>query len=279
MKRAGMVIMVLFVVLPSTAWSQGLLDSIFGQSGMGLWGTGPPNTFDSPQYYGGSAAPSGQPQQQPAYPQGYGDPQGYGYPQPYGTPQGYGDPQGYGYQQAQPGYGYPQQGYQPQWQGYQQPQAAPQVQYSTPQAQAPQPGSQPVTVQVQPQAAAPVQQQGAASQPTDSGYDFDPNLPAGAVKITTTTPEGTTIQYYPPTAQPAQQEPAVSPSPPQRPQAQPRRLRASQAGSSEQGRPGSSPERQSSIAMPKPVEIPHGQDPRAGWGPAVNRAPSAPGPR
>jgi hypothetical protein len=28
--------------------------------------------------------------------------------------------------------------------------------------------------------------------------------------------------------------------------------------------------------MPRPVEIPQEQDPRAGWGAALNRAPSAP---
>jgi hypothetical protein len=262
-----MIVMVLFVALQGTAWSQGLLDSVFGPSGMGLWGTGPPNTFDSPQYYGGNSAPNGQTMQQPAY------------PQEYGSPQGYGNPQGYGYPQGQPGYGYPQQGNYPQWQGYQPPQAAPpQVQYSAPQSQASQPASQPVTVQVQPQAPAAVQQQQAAPVPADASPEFDPNLPAGAVKITTTTPEGTTIQYYPPSAQPVPQQSGVSPNAPNPRPAPARRLRASQAGTG-QSRPASPSKRPSAIAMPKPVQIPHGQDPRAGWGPAVNRAPAAPGPR
>ncbi len=273
MKRAGLILMVLFVALQGTAWSQGLLDSVFGPSGMGLWGTGPSNSFDSPQYYGGNSAPSGQTYQTPAYPPGYGSPQGYGTAQPYGHPQGYASPQ------AQPGYGYTQQGQYPQWQGYQAPQAAPpQVEYSATQPQASQPAPQPVTVQVQPRGTAPAQQQGPAPVPTDSSLEFDPNLPAGAVKITTTTPDGTTVQYYPPSAQQGPQQSAVAPPPPNRGRSSARRLRASQA-STRRTRPASPNNGTSAIAMPKPVRIPQGSDPRAGWGPAVNRAPSPGGAR
>ena len=276
MKRAGLTLLVFLVVLQGSAWSQGLLDSIFGPAGMGLWGTGAPNTFDSPQYYGGNAA-NVPPYQQPGYAQGYGAQQGYGQPQEYGAQQGYGQPQEYGAPQAQPGSGYTQQGYYPQWQNYQGPQASPpQAQYTVPEARASTYQVPAASQPVQPQTApVVVQQQGAGTVGSDPDLQFDSSLPSGAVRVTTTTPEGTTVQYYPPPGQPVQQPATVNNTPPNRRRAPARRVRADRKGAG-QSRPATRSTPTSSIAMPKPVRIPQNQDPRSGWGAAVNRAPSSP---
>jgi hypothetical protein len=269
----------MIVAFQGTAWSQGFFDSILGPSGMGLWGTSNPTSFDNPQYYGGNTSSDPRAYQQGGYPQGYGQPQpGYGAQQGYGTPpqQGYSTPPQQG--------GYNQQGVYPQWQGYQPPQSpAPQVQYSTPPTQASTyqypPATAPVqqapaaaTVQ-QPPTAGPIQQAPAAG-PADPSLDFDPNLPAGAVRITTTTPEGTSVQYYPPAGQQAPPQNTVRSSPPNRRSAPARRrIRANQSKPA-RSRSTSSRKQPASIAMPKPVQIPPGQNPLAGWGPAVNRAPA-----
>ena len=101
MIRTGVLIIAVLVMLPGTALAQGLLDSIFGSGGLGIWGSQPGNQFDSPQYYGGTSAQGQQ-----------GVPPGYGYTSPQqAAPQA----QGYAYQQQVApqvqGYGYPQQGY------------------------------------------------------------------------------------------------------------------------------------------------------------------------
>ena len=109
MKRTGIFLLALLAVMQGPAFSQGVIDSIFGPGGLGITGGGQAaNQFDSSQYYGGNVDPSRQYSQQPQ--QGYQQgPQGYpGYDQQ-------------GYQQGPQGYpGYGQQGYPPQGYGNQQ---------------------------------------------------------------------------------------------------------------------------------------------------------------
>jgi len=305
MSRTGIVIIAVLLAMPGTVFAQGILDSVLGQGGLGIWG---PQTgqFDSPQYYGGSMSAA------PAYPQG-----------PEQQQYGGGYPQGYGYPQNQ-GYGNNQSGFYPDWY-YNQPQAgtqaAPPVQYSAPptaqyqgpppaqyqapppaQYQAPPPAQYQAPPPVQyaaPQVARPQQQvmppqqmgypQGASAPPPpsqgqyppvsgfDSSFQFDETLPAGAVRVTTSTPDGTTVQYYPPNAEtqmmaPPAQAPGTQPQTMQRPA--PRRLRAGQAQAAKAQT--ATPKQASSIAMPKPVQIPQGQDPRIGWSGAVSTGTAGP---
>jgi hypothetical protein len=101
------------------------------------------------------------------------------------------------------------------------------------------------------------------------------------VRMTTTTPEGTRVEYYPPTDEPGLPQGAAQP-PVRRLKPKPA---ATKAQSAKQVRPreqtvgGTETTGGSPIAMPKPVEIPQGQDPRYGWGAAVNRGPVAPAAR
>lgn len=305
MTRIAVAILAVLVVIPGTALGQGLLDSVLGPGGLGLWGSQSGNQFDSPQYYGGMAgqgqAPQGPygtyPQQEAVqgygYPQqGYPQAQGYDYPQQgYGYPpaqQGYQSPQ-QGYQYPQQGYyQYPPQGYPPQsygygqgysWQGgsqqglqsewQQQPAAVqPPVQYSAPQPQAPQQPAPAVTRQARPATATPPSSP-SPDQPGSGEGVFDDSLPPGAVRVTTITPEGTTVQYYPPAGEAAQAQPAAARRPAQRVRSQAAQRDGSKPA--ETRKPSTS-----SIAMPKPTQIPKGQDPRAGWSVAVDRAPVAP---
>ncbi|MBI5249979.1 MAG: hypothetical protein HY912_10840 [Desulfomonile tiedjei] len=113
------------------------------------------------------------------------------------------------------------------------------------------------------------------SQPSPGpGQATADDLPAGAVRIMTTTPDGTTVQYYPPAGEP-DSEGVARPQRQRRPTAaKPVRQRQVQQPTEEtsaaQTQQGTSP-----IAMPKPMEMPK-QDPRYGWGAAVDKAPSAP---
>jgi hypothetical protein len=74
------------------------------------------------------------------------------------------------------------------------------------------------------------------------------------------------VQYYPPGGQPESDDQAV--------REQPRQARPRSAASRTPRAPQTTPQEQtvtspSSIAMPKPVTIPQGQDPRSGWGAVV----------
>ncbi len=250
MSKVGIVLMVLVLSMSGTALGQSLLDSVFGPSGLGIWGAPPAGQqFDDPRYYGGNVRvdPNQQVLQpmQPAYPQGY-DQQ---YPQ-----QAY----GYGQQpQTSPPQYYPQVPGQP---------TTPSPQYGPPPVQTPPQG--PARMQRpsqasagQPQTQRSARQRAATSAPPqETGGKFGDPLPPGAVRITTTTPEGTVVQYYPPsgTAE-GEQTYAQRPRP---------RAASSRAPRSEQQSTQAQPETgRSSIAMPKPVPIPQGQDPRSGWTP------------
>ncbi|HMK35474.1 MAG TPA: hypothetical protein VK463_10430 [Desulfomonilaceae bacterium] len=271
MLRIGLCIVVLIAAAQGVCFGQGLLDSVFGPGGLGVWGG------DSSNFGNQQPAP-GQFPQQPAYPQqqSYPGPAAPGYPQnPFYNQQGvYGDWQNYppatmgapGQEQ------YPDQQYEPP-QYSSQVQTAPPVQYQqgAPQ-QWPAQGQQ-QQPPLRPGQYAPGQPPVPGGPPQVRAED----LPSGAVRITTTTPDGTTVEFYPPNGVPSQ-EPGVAP-----PQ-QPRHLRARPASArsggtkaaQSRGQAGTQGTQEGNIAMPKPVEIPQGQDPRHGWGAAINRAPMAP---
>lgn len=253
MLRICMVALALVIALEGAACSQGLFDSIFGSGGLGVWGGGQPQQpivqqFNSPLFYGGARSPTQQ----------YGPQQGYQGGQP---PAAYAPPVSPGYQQG----GMPPQQYTYQsqpgvysnWQNRQ-----PGVQYSAPQAQQ----------------AAPQPQPGPASGPPLRPGQYSPgpqvpdvdDLPPGAVAITTITPQGTTVQYYAP--------PGETGPPPSVIRNQPRRTRGPTARTSTRQQAPQPREtvvengsEASGIAMPKPVEMPSGRDPRSGWGGAINR--------
>ncbi len=277
MMRILLILVTVLAVSQGPVMAQGILDSVFGPSGLGLWSSGSSSQEGTPQYFDGSPPPA-QPQYPPQYqqppqdyqsggnqaPQQYQGPQQYQAPQPYQAPQQYPAPQP---GQAPPGYGAPQgygtyqPGAQYQWESDQPPAAAPApaVRYAPPPAQQARrgttPGRGPVRAQTRPGQYAPQQVPG----PGD-------DLPAGSVRVTTTTPEGTTVQFYPPSTEPGYQE--APPAPPRRRPAVRRPAQRPRTA------PAGQPQANSSIAMPKPVEMPQGQDPRSGWGPAVNRGPS-----
>lgn len=261
MLRVWLVALVLAVALQGIAYGQGFLDSILGPGGLGVWGSPQGqvpvgNQFNSPQFYGGSQDPNAMYYQQPGL---QGQPPSMTYSQPAAP----------GYQQppAPQQYGYPNQGYvsQPgvygEWQNYQTPPTGPPpVRYSAPPPQTP--------------AGAPAP--AASAQPPLRPGQYSPNqgppaeddvdrLPPGALRITTTTPEGTIVQYYPPAgaAPPEQTVSAPRRQPPAR-RAAPTRKRAPQTQAAESPAPAASVTGQ--VAMPKPVEIPSGRDPRSGWG-------------
>ena len=279
MKRTGIFLLALLAVMQGPAFSQGVIDSIFGPGGFGITGGGQAaNQFDSSQYYGGNVDPSRQYSQQPQ--QGYQQgPQGYpGYGQ-----QGY-PPQGYGNQQSQQ-YDNTQEGIYSDWHNQQLgSNAPPPEQYGPPGIQAAPPGPPPVAAPPSPRVAPSRSQRSATSpqagvsRPTQSRAQrpgqntaeqtgrFGDALPPGAARITTTTPEGTSVQYYPPGGQPESDDQAV--------REQPRQARPRSAASRTPRAPQTTPQEQtvtspSSIAMPKPVTIPQGQDPRSGWGATV----------
>ena len=294
MTRRGIVLLFLFMAFQGSAFGQGFLDSVFGPSGFGITGGSQATTqFDSPRYYGANTDPMQQLSQQPqmGYPQGAqgSPPQGYapqGYPPQGYAPQGY-PPQGGGYQQSQQ-YDYNQSGVYSDWNNQPLATNPPPVQYSPPGPQAAPSGPPPAPaarlapqrsqrttagtrpgVSRAPQGGVP---SGTGQYPADQAGRFGDELPAGAVRITTTTPEGTTVQLYPPGGQPESDDQSARP---QSRQARPRAA-ASRPARGPQAQEGVSQEQQgdsrpSSIAMPKPVAIPQGQDPRSGWGAAVNR--------
>jgi hypothetical protein len=292
MIRTGLITIAMIVALQGFCFGQGFLDSLLGPGGLGLWGSGDATSqqYNNPQMWSGGQGQAQQPYQQPgpgqqqmAYPGAQG-----GYPQ--GYPQ-----QGYGYPQAQ---GYQQQGVYADWQNYPPaPIGGNTQQYSATQgSEAPQqyqaqqqyqPPQRYVAPPVQAAPTPPVQR--TPGQPSLQREQYVPaeaqvsadDLPPGSVRMTTTTPEGTRVEYYPP---PNEQGVA---QPPARPPV--RRLKhkpaAPKAQSARRAQPrehtarGAESTGGSSIAMPKPVEIPQSQDPRYGWGAAVNRGPVAPSTR
>jgi hypothetical protein len=260
MLRKVILVAALIAATQGPCFGQGILDSVLGPGGLGIWG-GDSSNLTNQQFQGG------QPQQQQVYPNQQAPSPGAGYPQnPYYNQQGvYGDWQNY--PPATVG-GAGQDQY-PADQQYAPPQYSTQTQTVPPMQAPPQvaPQQRPVQAQFQQQPMLP--QQYPPGPPPVRAED----LPAGAVRITTTTPDGTTVQFYPPDGQPMQ-EPGVAPPP------QPRRIRAKQAGAGAKAtqpreKTGGAPAQAGGIAMPKPVEVPQG-DPRYGWGSAINRAPAAP---
>jgi hypothetical protein len=291
MLRTGLVVIALVLALQCQASAQGFLDSIFGPSGLGLWGDSFTSQFNSPEpqaagnqmpgqmYQGYPQAPGYQqqyyPSQQGYAPQQYAPqqyaPQGQGYypqpggqvgatpPQQYSQPQQYASPQQYGEQQYAPQQQAPVQQFTPQQQ------AAPtDVQRNRTQRAPAASGLRPGQYSPTPQPAAPGQLPISAD-----------DLPPGAVSISTTTPEGTRVEYYPPAGEQGPPAAGVRQRPRQQKQgtpsaAQPRRIQPREQMTSDSGTENSS----APIAMPKPVEIPGGQDPRSGWGAAVNQGPA-----
>jgi hypothetical protein len=298
MLRAGVLVIAVLVALQGAVYGQGILESVFGPSGLGITGGSMPQSpGDNSQYFSGSPDPSQQYSGQPGYPgqnaqpgyyqgnQGYPqqsyDTQGnQGYPQQSNITQGYPPPQGYGYPQ-QPVQTYPQEGTSPQWNyqppaaAYQQPRPAPQSPQPPPQTTAGQRRQgQPIAAVQAPIAPEP--------QPYGGPYggQFGDDLPAGAVRITNTTPAGTSVQFYPPAGMPMPDQGVRQPrprqatartavKPPQ--QKQPKDQKPTQAADAGQGA--------SAIPMPKPVQIPESQDPRNVWGSAITRTPQAPAAR
>lgn len=263
MLRVWMVALVLTVVLQGMAYGQGFVDSILGPGGLGFWGSPQGqqpivNQFNSPQFYQGSVGPNAQSFQQPGLtgqPPSvtYSQPTAPGYPQPGAAPQPYGYPnQGY---VSQPGvYG--------QWQNYgpTPPGAPPPVRYSAPPPQSP--AGMPAPVASGQPPLRPGQYSPRQGPPSEDDVD---RLPPGALRITTTTPEGTTVQYYPPSgaAMPPQQTFGAQPRPrPARSPAQTRKRESPETQAAESSNAAATGQ----IAMPKPVQIPSRRDPRSGWG-------------
>ncbi|AFM25788.1 hypothetical protein [Desulfomonile tiedjei] len=266
MIRVG-TLLILIIAFQGVAFGQGLLDSVLGPGGLGIWGGNSGSQFNPQAQYGAPQMPQ-QPYQQPgqAMP---GQPQGY---QPYYNQQGvYSDwhTQQPAMQAPQEQYGMPQEtvteqqyGGQPQYQQY--PQQPYQQQYAAPQQQQYAPPAQPAQRRGQPLRPG---QYAPDRNPAAPGPITADDLPSGAVRITTTTPDGTTIQYYPPTGE-VDEAPQVRPRP-RRQAPKPARERQIQQQTDQ-----TSTVQQGNIAMPRPVQIPQGQDPRQGWGSAVDRAPS-----
>ncbi|MEJ2715991.1 MAG: hypothetical protein P8182_02460 [Deltaproteobacteria bacterium] len=263
MLRVLMVALALTVALQGMAYGQGFVDSILGPGGLGFWGTPQgqqpiANQFNSPQFYQGSQGPNGQYFQQPGVQVQpptvtYSQPAAPGYAQPGVAPQPYGYPnQGY---VSQPGvYG--------QWQNYQAAPtgAPPPVRYSAQQPQAP-PGTPAPAASMQ-SPLRPGQYSPRQGPPMEDDVD---RLPPGALRITTTTPEGTTVQYYPPAGQAVPRERTVREQPRRRPARSAARSRKREAPQT-QAVESSSASETGQVAMPKPVQIPSGRDPRSGWG-------------
>lgn len=259
MVRIIITVVALVFFLQGSCPAQSLLDSVFGSGGLGIWNSDPQNQFapntvmQDPQYGAGQ-------QQQMSYPSqtGYQDPNG-----PYQQPQ---YQQGYANPNQQQGAVQPPVSYAPSPQGGN---YAPQAQ----QQYAP-PGQMPAQQYAQPAppaAARPLRPGQYRPEPPPTYTSNAPisaeELPAGAVRVTTTTPDGTTVEYYPP----AEEQQQYPPNPRQIRQPKPKQAtakpaRQKQAVQSEMRAPGAESSTASSIAMPKPVEVQKAQDPRYSWG-------------
>ncbi|MDA8406510.1 MAG: hypothetical protein M0T73_06605 [Deltaproteobacteria bacterium] len=250
-------ITILAILIPAVCFGQGILESVLGPGGLGVWNGVGANQFNYQQFQG----------QQPNQPMQQGYEQGQN---PYAQPnQGYAPPPAY------PNYN--QQGVYSDWQNYQQPSNAPQgpppVSYTAPPQQGPPPNQNQVPVA-----------QGRQPQPPPGQYpsypqsqQFDENLPAGAVRITTQTPDGTTVQYYPPQGEDMENQPISARKPKQRRgQVAPTPARVKKPAQEQRTSAGAHEGQGTSIAMPHPVEIPQGQDPRSGWNSFNRGAPTAP---
>ncbi len=275
MSKRILILSVVILICSAPCSAQTFFDSVLGPGGLGLWG-GDPNTISDPAY--GSQPSYPNQNQQQGQQQGYPPAQGQ---YPPANPQGvYSDWQNY--PPAVPGntsqmqYTDPQQ-YQAEQQAqqYQQGQAGPQ-QY--PPQQYPQqqnPNQRPLSWQAPPGGQNQGRQlppgQYSAGQPRQGQYV--PNqypqgptsvaaedLPAGSVRVTTTTPDGTTIEFYPPNGE-SQELAPPRPSPKQKPRARPQAAKPN-AAQLQQGTGAP----KGAIAMPKPVQVPQAQDPRFGWG-------------
>ncbi len=249
-------ITILSILIPAACFGQGILESVLGPGGLGVWNGGGSNQFNYQQFQG----------QQPNQAAQQGYQQG---PNPYAQPnQGYAPPPGYP--------NYSQQGVNSDWQNSEQPtnaqQGPPPVSYiAPPPQQGPPPNAGPIAQGRQPQPAPG--QYPSYQQP----QQFDENLPAGAVRITTQTPDGTTVQYYPPQGEDMENQPVAVRHPKQRRgQAAPKPGRAKKPVQEHQTSTGTTEGPGTSIAMPRPVEIPQGQDPRSGWNSFNRGAPVAP---
>ena len=194
MLRTFAIILVFCIAFEGFAHGQSFFDGIFGPGGLGIWGGSQyPQSVQSymtnPDFYGGTWNASGQ----RSMPQGagYGQPQAPGYGSPAGVPQGYSNYQSYNYQP----------GIYSDWQRYQQPAVQsqqPPVRYTAP----------PVRTSPRPQGIgsaprAPGRLRPGQYSPRQRPPADEDDVPPGGMKITTVTPEGTTVRYYPPVGEPA----------------------------------------------------------------------------
>jgi hypothetical protein len=245
MIRILVVALSLILAFHGLAFGQGIMESILGAgwTGFGQSQNNIVNRFTSPMFYGGSYDPSRMTYRQPGAPgqQGQAGQQSYNYSfTPPSTP-----------------------GIYPDWQGGRPGPTAPPVTYSTPP-----PARYTAPPRQRTRAPAP---QGTARQapvrpgqysPRQGPRDVD-QLPSGAVQVTTTTPQGTMVQYYaPPGETPAGPMPTYRERRPlprrATSRAKPRTTAPQATVEDTRGQP-------TGIAMPRPVEIPSGADPRSGW--------------
>jgi hypothetical protein len=267
---------ILIISAFSPALGQGFLDSTLGSGGLGLWGNTTQqsvlNTFNSPQFYGAPMARPGN-WTAPGYQDQGGQAQNsyqattpppatnYYHPNVYSSGRGlYPDwydvgPSGYPNNQTNT-QGAVNQEYQTH--GAVPNQAPQQAQGPTP-PQSPNAGARPAAAQ--------------PTQNTNQRPDLTNNpekLPPGAVKIITSTPEGTTVQYYtPPGGAPPSSGATTAPpnTAPQRPSAG--NFRPSGQGAQTEAPKASNARR---VARPSPTNIPSNHDPRRAWGAAVKES-------
>jgi hypothetical protein len=270
MIRIWIVAILLIVACQGFAYGQGLFESIFGG---GQQSAG--EQFSSPQYYGGTQDPSQPFAQPPAgagqQPMQYQQPMGESYPQQQYYPPGYGQPGVYSdWHTYVPGAQAPQ----------------PPVSYSAPPPVRQEVGPAPAPRRLAAPPAGSVGQppaRGAAPPAAQTGQpplrpgQYSPGqrpgdadqLPAGAVQITTTTPDGTTVQYYPPAGEALPPQGGVRPQPrqarPKQAAAASTKKRGPTAPTAPEGAVSGSEGEATGIPMPKPVQIPAGRDPRSGW--------------
>jgi hypothetical protein len=261
MVRVAAIVLVMLLALNTSVFGQGVIDSVLGSGGLGFWGNSQyqqsvSQQFNSPQFYGAPQSYGQQGFQQP--PGGQTQPQQmYQPPVQGGYSPGYGQPYQNTYRDQSGVYSdwhtYPPAG----TQNYPPP-AQPQVtRQPAPQVQA---GQDARRQPLRPGQYSPSQQ--------PPGYDVD-QLPDGAVQVITTTPDGTTVQYYGPRVQQAQPRPAVAG--PKRPKPRQASARTGEKTSKPAKGEGKAQDQVTTVAMPKPVKLPTNRDPRTGWEAAVNR--------
>ena len=299
MLRTGLLTIAMIVALQGFCFGQGFLDSLLGPSGLGLWGGGDAASqqYNNPQMWGGAQGPQQQPYQQPGAPGQQqidlsacrcpGLPPGLScriwlstarvWPAATGSLSETGKTIRRHLLAAISSSIAASTG------AFRSP-AIPDPSSSS--TQAPQRYTAPPV-----QAAPASPTQAAPRQPSLRPGQYVPghapvatadDLPPGAVRMTTTTPEGAWVQYYPPTdepgaapgCQPSARLGSLSPNPPPA-----KAQSAKHAQPHEQTTSGTESRMAPPIEMPKPVEIPQSLDPRYGWDTAVNRGPVAPAAR